>query len=115
MEKNKQIDSTDLDKLKELIHELTDKYNNITVNIEHVHIILSSLNELPLNFNFEKVDVKENSGNLNFGNTITGQSDKKKSKEKQYKQEDNREIINKDIEQEDIVVKVNDKVVGHQF
>ncbi|MRH44499.1 hypothetical protein GH741_17785 [Aquibacillus halophilus] len=100
----------DFSQLKSLIEELNRKSDGIVINIniENADINLSDLKDIPVTFNFEKVDIKENSGSVNFGNNLTSKSDSEK-KDK-IKQSDPKQSKISDIQ-----VKLNNKIVDYSF
>ncbi|MBB6453126.1 hypothetical protein HNQ94_001574 [Salirhabdus euzebyi] len=124
-EKNK-VQKMDSYRLKDLIQQIREHSKDfiININIEKADIHLSDLQDVPINFNFEKVDVKENSGSINFGNNLNETSHKDKMVKKKPKKEKNQsQQKKKDKEKnkndkksdKDIVVKVNNKEVDEYY
>lgn len=89
--------------LKSLLHELKDFEQKVEIHfhIDRVYVDIKDIKDLPLTLHFDKIDVKENSGHINFGNNF--------SSIKQIKQERN----DQQTESDEIVVRVNGKRVDH--
>ncbi|MFC4321276.1 hypothetical protein [Litchfieldia salsa] len=115
----------DLEQLKKLLEDSNLKYEqlNITLNVERVNLIIDSLHEIPVNFHFDKVDVKENKGNINFGNNFGLKEEEKKEVKKEVKKEKNLASIHHssqpkkepktEPEPESIIIKVNNKKIDY--
>ncbi|WP_456276112.1 hypothetical protein [Bacillus sp. AK128] len=92
------------EELKSLLQELKDLKDQlvININVEKVELMIQDIQELPLHLNFEKVEVKENKGNINFGNNFGLSNEETKDMEKKQSET-----------HENIKIKVNNREIDY--
>lgn len=92
--------------LKALLQELVENTNRkieINVNIDNIYLDINELQDLPFTLNFDKVNVKDNNGTINFGHNISNTINKNKKLPTENIEPSEEE------EKSDIVIRVNGK------